>query len=254
MSIDLQELRGYISDMYSDVANYPRATFHFPTGRPLMEKLGYPSEVLDQIPEGAMESFAGVGYHFGLHPIEEGERVLDIGSGAGSDAFFAALSAGERGQVVGLDMTPKMLEKSRANLAASGLQNLTFEQGHAETLVAGAEPYDCIVSNGVINLTVDKSSVFESIAAALRPGGRLMFSDIVTGVELPESVRENCELWAECIGGAEQQDRYVRRIEAAGMKVESVLQNERYQFSEGSTADAARRFQIRSIRVLAYRA
>ena len=254
MSIDLQELRGYISDMYSDVASYPRAAFHFPTGRPLMEKLGYPTEMLDRIPAKAMESYAGVGYHFDMHPLEAGERVLDIGSGAGSDAFFAALKVGDEGHVTGLDMTEKMLTKSRANLAASELENLRFEEGYAESIDAGDTPYDCIVSNGVINLTPHKADVFAAIAGALRPGGRLMFSDIVTGVELPESVRENCELWAECIGGAQEHQRYLRLIEAAGLKVEAVADNDTYEFSAGSTADAARRFQVRSIRILAYRA
>lgn len=253
MTIDVDQLRGFISNMYSDVASYPRATFHFPTGRPLMERLGYPGEKLDRIPTGAMASYAGVGYHFGLDPLKPGETVLDIGSGAGSDAFYAALDVGDTGRVIGIDMTPKMTERSRENLAESGMTHLSFEPGLAEDLPGGEEAYDCVVSNGVLNLIVDKNTVFDSIKSALKPGGRLMFSDIVTGVELPESVRENCELWAECIGGAEQRERYVKRIESAGLRVEAVQENDTYRFTEGSTADAARRFQVTSVRILAYR-
>lgn len=250
MAIDLKELRGYISDMYSDVASYPRAEFHFPTGRPLMEQLGYPTDVLDRVPEGAMESFAGVGYHFGLSPLQEGERVLDIGSGAGSDALFAALHVGTRGRVLGIDMTDKMLDKSRDNLSDSGLDNTRFEKWHAEDVGELGEQFDCVISNGVINLSPDKAAVFAGICDRLVNGGRLMFSDIVTGVELPDSVRENCELWAECIGGAVQRDRYLRLIEQAGMSIEAVEDND-YRFTQESTIDAAYKFQVTSISILA---
>jgi ubiquinone/menaquinone biosynthesis C-methylase UbiE len=250
MAIDLNELRGYIADMYSDVASYPRAEFHFPTGRPLMEQLGYPSDVLDRVPEGAMESFAGVGYHFGLAPLSEGERVLDIGSGAGSDALFAALQVGSSGRVLGIDMTDKMLEKSRENLSDSGLDHTRFDKWHAEDVAQLGEQFDCVISNGVINLSPDKETVFAGIYDRLVSGGRLMFSDIVTGVELPDSVRENCELWAECIGGAVQRDRYLRLIEQAGMKVEEVKDND-YRFTQESTLNAADKFQVTSISILA---
>jgi len=254
MDIDLQELRGYISDMYTDVATLPRGKFHFPTGRPILEMLGYSPELLDKIPIGAIESFAGVGYHFGLEPLREGERVLDLGSGAGTDAFFAALHVGATGHVTGIDMTDAMLEKAFRNLEATSLSNLSFKKGYAESLPLDDESFDAVISNGVINLSPVKDTVFKEIRRVLVPGGRLMFSDIVTGVELPDSVRDNCALWAECIGGAQESQRYLRLIEKAGFEIEKTSANESYGFTQDSTQNAAEKFRVHSISILARRA
>jgi ubiquinone/menaquinone biosynthesis C-methylase UbiE len=253
MDIDLQELRGYISDMYTDVATLPRGKFHFPTGRPLLELLGYSPELLDKVPIGAMESFAGVGHHFGLEPLREGERVLDLGSGSGTDAFFAALQVGASGSVTGIDMTEAMLEKALRNLEVSSLSNVGFKKGYAESLPLDDESFDVVISNGVINLSPVKDTVFAEIRRVLVPGGRLMFSDIVTGVELPDSVRDNCALWAECIGGAQESQRYLRMIERAGFQVEKTSPNETYSFAQDSTQDAAQKFRVHSISILARR-
>jgi ubiquinone/menaquinone biosynthesis C-methylase UbiE len=253
MDIDLQELRGYISDMYTDVATLPRGKFHFPTGRPLLELLGYSPELLDKVPIGAMESFAGVGHHFGLEPLREGERVLDLGSGSGTDAFFAALQVGASGSVTGIDMTEAMLEKALRNLELSSLSNVDFKKGYAESLPLDDESFDVVISNGVINLSPVKDTVFAEIRRVLVPGGRLMFSDIVTGVELPDSVRDNCALWAECIGGAQESQRYLRMIERAGFQVEKTSPNETYSFAQDSTQDAAQKFRVHSISILARR-
>lgn len=253
MDIDLQELRGYISDMYTDVATLPRGKFHFPTGRPLLELLGYSPELLDKVPIGAMESFAGVGHHFGLEALREGERVLDLGSGSGTDAFFAALQVGASGSVTGIDMTEAMLEKALRNLEVSSLSNVGFKKGYAESLPLDDESFDVVISNGVINLSPVKDTVFAEIRRVLVPGGRLMFSDIVTGVELPDSVRDNCALWAECIGGAQESQRYLRMIERAGFQVEKTSPNETYSFAQDSTQDAAQKFRVHSISILARR-
>ena len=253
MEIDLQELRGYIADMYSDVALLPRGKFHFPTGRPLLELLGYAPELLDKIPIGAIESFAGVGYHFGLEPLKEGERVLDLGSGAGTDAFFAALHVGAAGSVIGVDMTDAMLEKAQENLELSSLSNVRFQKAYAESLPFDDESFDVVISNGVINLSPAKETVFAEIHRVLAPGGRLMFSDIVTGVELPDSIRDNCALWAECIGGAQESQRYLRLIEKANFTIEATSQNERYRFAQDSTLSTAEKFRVHSISILAHR-
>lgn len=253
MSIDLQELRGYISDMYTDVALLPRGKFHFPTGRPILEALGYATEVLDQIPTGAIESFAGVGHHFELDPLKPGEQVLDVGSGAGTDALFAALQVGPTGHVTGIDMTDAMLEKSRRNLEISGLSNATFEKAYSEELPFSDERFDAVISNGVINLSPVKEKVFAEIHRVLKHGGRLMFSDIVTGVDLPDSVRDNCALWAECIGGAQEAQRYLRLIEKAGFRIEKSEQNEAYAFTQDSTLSAAAKFRVHSLSILARR-
>lgn len=253
MDIDLQELRGYIADMYTDVATLPRGKFHFPTGRPLLEMLGYSPELLDKIPSSAIESFAGVGYHFDLEPLREGERVLDLGSGAGTDAFFAALQVGATGHVTGIDMTDAMLEKAHRNLEVSSLSNVSFKKGFAESLPLDDQSFDVVISNGVINLSPVKETVFAELRRVLVPGGRLMFSDIVTGVELPDSVRDNCALWAECIGGAQEEQRYLRLIEKAGFKVEKTSPNDSYSFTQDSTLNAAKKFRVHSISVLARR-
>jgi SAM-dependent methyltransferase len=227
MNIDLQELRGYIADMYTDVAQLPRGNFHFPTGRPILELLGYSPELLDKIPSGALESFAGVGYHFDLEPLREGERVLDLGSGAGT--------------------------KAHRNLEMSSLSNVSFKKGYAESLPLDDQSFDVVISNGVINLSPVKETVFAEVHRVLVPGGRLMFSDIVTGVELPDSVRDNCALWAECIGGAQESQRYLRLIEKAGFKIETTSPNDAYSFSQDSTQNAAAKFRVHSISILARR-
>jgi arsenite methyltransferase len=251
--IDLQQLRGYISDMYSDVARFPRGDFHFPTGRPIMERLGYVRELLDQVPPKAMESFAGVGHHFDLDPLRAGEQVLDLGCGAGSDVFHAALQVGESGRVVGLDMTDAMLAKARATAQAAGVAAAEFVNGHIEELPFEDGSFDCVISNGVINLAVDKAAIFSAVFRVLRPGGRLMLSDIVTGVDLPKSVRENCQLWAECIGGALEQRQYIDLISASGLRVAKHGVNTEYRFVREGTLYAAEKFKVRSIKVLAYK-
>jgi SAM-dependent methyltransferase len=216
MNIDLQELRGYIADMYTDVAQLPRGNFHFPTGRPILELLGYSPELLDKIPSGALESFAGVGYHFDLE-------------------------------------TDAMLEKAHRNLEMSSLSNVSFKKGYAESLPLDDQSFDVVISNGVINLSPVKETVFAEVHRVLVPGGRLMFSDIVTGVELPDSVRDNCALWAECIGGAQESQRYLRLIEKAGFKIETTSPNDAYSFSQDSTQNAAAKFRVHSISILARR-
>jgi arsenite methyltransferase len=253
MSIDRQQLRRSISDMYGDVARYPRGDFHFCTGRSLMELLGYSPALLDQVPTGALQSFAGVGHHLELAPIQRGELVLDLGSGTGSDVFCASLAAGPAGRAVGLEMTAAMLQKASENQAASGLSNVEFVKGYVEEPPFEPESFDCVMSNGVVNLTPDKGCVFAAVRRLLKPGGRFMFSDIVTGVDLPASVRENCELWAECIGGALEQTRYLKLIEHAGLSIDRVHRNERYEFKGQSTREAAQKFQVRSLSILAYR-
>jgi arsenite methyltransferase len=253
MGIDLGELRQYVANMYSDVALLPRGEFHFPTGRPLLERLGYPPEVLDRVPAGALESFAGVGYHLDLDPLRPAERVLDIGSGAGTDVFCAALAVGPGGEVVGIDMTQSMLDKAERNRTAGGFSQVRFEKGYAESLPFPDAHFDAVISNGVINLTPDKVSTFSEIRRVLRPQGRLMFSDIVTGCPLPESVRENCTLWAECIGGAVEERICLALLAGAGLAVERTRPNERYAFTKDSTAKAAAKFQVHSISVLARR-
>ena len=193
--VDPEALREQVRAKYRAVAVDPHATFHFHTGRRLAARLGYDTEVVDRLPDRAVESFAGVGNPFSLRRLEPGERVVDVGSGAGFDSFIAAGQVGDTGSVVGVDMTPEMLEKSRETADALGLGNAEFREGLAERLPVEDGWADAVISNGVINLCADKKAVFEEIRRVLRPGGRLQFADIANGRPVPPEALRDIDLW-----------------------------------------------------------
>jgi arsenite methyltransferase len=248
--IDPDELLARVKDMYRAVAETPHEEFHFETGRALADRLGYPAEILDAIPPGAVDSFAGVGYAFDLAQLEAAEAVLDLGSGAGMDAFVAAHQVGDDGRVVGIDMTEQQLSKARRLAAEHGIANVTFEQGRIERLPFEDATFDAVISNGVINLAPDKDVVFSEAARVLRPGGRLAIADIVTEVPLTDAIVSNVDLWASCIGGAPEQETYQRAMARAGLRVELTKAN-RYQFLSQQARDASDRFGVKSVSVLA---
>ncbi len=200
-----------VKGMYTDVAERPETGFHFPTGRGICEILGYPKEQLDAIPTTALESFAGVGYPHRCNVIKQGNMVLDIGAGAGTDVFIASSLTGNEGKVYGLDMTSAMHEKLKRNIDKAGITNVVPLFGNAEDIPLEDESVDVVTSNGVLNLVPDKPLVFDEIYRVLKPGGRLQISDIViqnSGDELEES-KKNPKLWAECIVGALYEDVYI---------------------------------------------
>jgi arsenite methyltransferase len=248
--IDVQELRSKVRNVYQQVAQRPDGEFHFETGRPLAEKLGYGPE-LDEVPAEAIASFAGVGYHFDLAGIRRGEAVLDLGSGSGMDSFIAALHAGPNGRVVGIDMTDEQLEKAESLRRQHGFEQVRFERGLAEDAPVDDGSFDVVISNGVINLAADKRAVFREIARALRPGGRMAISDIVTEVPLTDDIVCDTSLWAACIGGAAQQDAYREVIEAAGLVVVEQRANPQYAFLSRSAQGATRQFGVKSVSLLA---
>lgn len=250
-TVNIEELRGKVKTMYGQVAEDPRGDFHFEMGRALAERLGYPSEVLDRIPAEAIESFAGVGYHFGLADLREGERVLDLGSGSGMDSFFAALEVGPKGHVTGLDMTDEQLKKAESLRQRSSAGNLSFVKGYIEDLPLEDGRFDGVISNGVINLAAEKDKVFEEIARVLKPGGRMAISDIVTEKQLADNIVCDSSLWAACIGGAAQEDSYRKMIEEAGLKVVTVQENLQYRFLSKSAQGASKQFGVKSISLLA---
>jgi ubiquinone/menaquinone biosynthesis C-methylase UbiE len=252
VSVDVVELETKVKQMYRAVAEHPHGTYHFEMGRGLAERLGYPSEVLDQVPRGAVESFAGVGYHFDLAAIVADEYVVDLGSGSGMDVFVAALAVGAGGTVVGVDMTPEQLAKSETLRRDGGFEQVSFADAHIEDLPLEDASADVVVSNGVINLVADKPAVFREAARILRPGGRLALSDIVTTVPLADSIVCDSDLWAACIGGAAQQDDYQRAIESAGLQIELMKANP-YEFLSGSARGASQTYGVRSISLLARR-
>ncbi|SFC07881.1 Methyltransferase domain-containing protein [Halobiforma haloterrestris] len=246
-SLDVDKLERAVKSVYQDVAAEPDEEYHFEMGRELAERLGYRPEHLDHVPVAATESFAGVGYHFDLADIEEGDDVLDLGSGSGMDAFVAALHAGENGRVIGLEMTDKQLEKARTLRDAAGLEHVSFEHGYIEDVPFDDGTFDVVISNGVINLSPDKPRVFEEASRVLAPGGRLAISDIISEEEMPESIKNDEDLWAACIGGAQQIDRYTTAIEAVGFSVTEVRENTQYEFVSERAANACEKYGVKSI-------
>lgn len=193
--VDAVRLRESIKEKYRDVALEPNAKYHFHTGRRLAEALGYASNVIDGMPEFAIESFAGVGNPFSLRSLRPGEKVVDLGSGAGYDCFVAARAVGPTGRVVGIDMTAEMLDKSRASAVAMRLAQVEFREGLLEALPVEDGWADVVVSNGVINLCSDKRAAFQEIWRVLRPGGHLQFADIANGQPVPEEATRSIDLW-----------------------------------------------------------
>lgn len=250
--LDIDDLRGKVRRMYEAVARHPDdGHFHFEMGRALAERLGYPPAALDAIPAGAIESFAGVGYYFDLAALQPGESVVDLGSGSGMDTFIAALHVSATGRVVGIDMTDAQREKATALAAAAGLRQVEFRAGLIEEIPLGDATADCVISNGVINLCPDKARVFAEAARVLRPGGRLAIADIVTDAPLPPTVTCNATLWAACIGGAAERTLYRAAIEAAGLQVVGIRDNEAYGFLSRSAQNASREYGVKSVSLLA---
>ena len=195
VKVDAEALREEVRKKYREVAASPHGSFHFHTGRPLAARLGYDAAIVDALPDAAVESFAGVANPLALRPLAEGERVVDVGSGAGFDCFVAAHHVGNSGQIVGVDMTDEMLSKSRATRASMDLAHVEFRKGLAEDLPVETGWADVVISNGVINLCADKRTVFGEIFRVLRSGGYLEFADIANGRPVPEAAVQNVDLW-----------------------------------------------------------
>ena len=250
-TFDPKELESKVKAMYRSVAENPDGEFHFEMGRAMAERLGYAPADLDRIPAEAIESFAGVGYYFHLANAKPGETVVDLGSGSGMDTFIAALSVGPRGKVIGVDMTDEQRAKAERLRDRDGFLNVTYVKGYIEQAPLPDGLADLVISNGVINLATDKSKVFGEVRRLLKSGGRFAISDIVTEVQLPESIVCNSTLWAACIGGAAQQDNYRQMIEAAGLSLVKEEDNPQYQFISDNAKGASKNFGVKSISLLA---
>jgi arsenite methyltransferase len=248
--VDTERLEAAVKDMYRHVARGEEAQLHFEVGRGLAERLGYPRELLDAIPAEALASFAGVGHHLDLAALQPGERVLDLGSGSGTDLFCAAVLVGASGKVVGVDITDEQLDKAARLRDRDGFAQVELVAAHIEELPFDDASFDAVLSNGVINLSPVKGRVFAEAARVLRPGGRLAIADIVSGRALKERTRRNVELWAACIAGAIPRRSYVEAIEAQGLRVQEVRKND-YRFVSERALDACSTYEVESISLVA---
>jgi SAM-dependent methyltransferase len=252
-TLEVEALETKVKDMYRLVAQEPQGRFHFELGRELALRLGYDATRLAAVPAPAVDSFAGVGHFFDLAELRPGERVVDLGSGSGMDAFYAAGLVGATGRVTGIDFTTEQLAKAQGLADDTGTIQVEFREGRIEQLPLPDAETDCVVSNGVINLCPDKPAVFAQAARVLRRGGRLAIADIVTEEPLTEAIVCNVDLWASCIGGAPQEDTYLAAIEGAGLVIREVRTNP-YEFLSDQARGASRTYGVKSISLLATKA
>jgi len=249
-TVNTEELEAKVKDMYRHVAQQPQNRFHFELGAPVALRAGYDATRLAEVPSGAAESFAGVGYFFDLADLQTGETVVDLGSGSGMDAFYAAALVGPTGKVYGVDFTPEQLDKARHLAAEAGLAHVEFREGRIEALPLPDASVDCVISNGVINLCPDKKAVFAEAARVLKPGGRVAIADIISEQPLKDSIVCNADLWASCIGGAAQQELYLQAIESAGLTIQLHRVNA-YEFISEQARNASAKYGVKSISLLA---
>jgi len=195
VDVDTETLRKAIQDEYNEVAEHPDKGFHFHTGRRLTRIVGYKDEWLTGVSELAVESFAGTGNPFAMGELVAGERVVDVGSGGGIDSLVAARMVGPTGKVIGIDMTPAMLQRARMAAAGSGIDNVEFHEAYMEELPVPDGWADVVISNGVLNLTPDKQKTLGEMFRVLRPGGRLQIADILVSREVPEGAKRKIDLW-----------------------------------------------------------
>jgi SAM-dependent methyltransferase len=193
--LDLDSLRRAIQEEYALVAQQPEHGFHFLVGRPLTQVLDYEQAWLEEIPEPTIATFAGTGNPFSVGRPQPGEHVVDVGSGGGIDSLIAARMVGQHGRVIGVDMTPAMLEKARASAALAELENVDFREGFGEALPIEDSWADLVISNGVLNLMPDKDAALREMARVLKPDGRLQIGDILVQKPVPESAKQDIALW-----------------------------------------------------------
>lgn len=250
-SLNTDKLEREVKSIYSDVAASADTEFHFETGKDLALRLGYDPGILKYIPDKSIESFAGVGYHFDMAGLETQWDVLDLGSGSGMDAFYAAMNVTETGSVTGVDMTQKQVEKSNNLAKGNGFHNINFRRGYIEDLPFEDGLFDAVISNGVINLSAEKDQVFKEASRVLKQGGQLAISDIISEQQMPERIKNDADLWAACIGGAEQINSYTSLIENTDLEVKEIQENNQYEFLSERATNACQKYGVKSISLTA---
>jgi arsenite methyltransferase len=250
--VDRADLERQVQEVYRGVASDPLAPRHFETGGRMALRLGYPKTLLAFVPERALASFAGVGYHLDLAALRLGDRVLDLGSGSGTDVFCAAAGVGETGRVVGVDFTDAQVANARSVAESHGIHNVEFVEASIDDLPFDDASFDVVISNGVINLSPVKDRVFAEAARVLRPGGRLAIADIVSSSPLKEATRRNTELWAACIAGAIPSVAYLDALVASGFEITTTRRND-YRFVSDRALEACRTYGVESTSIAAIR-
>lgn len=221
--IDHEAVINAVEHLYTEVAESPEKGFHFPTGRAACLFVGYPEETVDDLPGAAVESFAGVGYPFAADTIREGDTVVDLGAGSGTDLLVAARTVTPSGRAIGIDFNQAMIRKATANLRSASIEHAELRTGDARDLPLQDNSVDVVTSNGVLNLIPDKPAAFREIMRVLRPGGRIQIADIVLSTPVGADSRANPQLWAECIVGAETEERYLAAIRETGFNEIQVI-------------------------------
>ena len=250
--VDRAVLEQRVQEVYRSVARDPLTPRHFETGRALALRLGYPEAMLDSIPAEAVEAFAGVGYHLDLAMLEPGDRVLDLGSGSGTDAFCSGTRVRDTGHVVGVDFTDAQVARAASLLERHDIRNVRFVEASIDELPFDDASFDVVISNGVINLSPVKHLVFAEAARVLRPGGRLAISDILSSSWLKESTRRNTELWAACIAGAIPTSACLSELATAGFVVTAQRRNA-YRFLSERAREACQTYGVTSTTLAAIR-
>jgi SAM-dependent methyltransferase len=220
MVLEEEKARKIVREGYAKVARKGSTC----CGSESSKEIGYTEEELIAVPEGAANMGLGCGNPVALASLKQGETVLDLGSGGGLDCFLAAKKVGEKGKVIGVDMTPEMIDRARDNAKKSKYKNVEFRLGEIENLPVADNTADVVISNCVINLSPNKKRVFQETFRVLKPGGRLMISDIVLLKQLPEAIRENVEAYIGCVSGAVMKDDYLALIEKAGFEHVKVVE------------------------------
>lgn len=238
-----------VEQMYTAVAREPEREFHFPTGAAACLAVGYPEAALHGLPPAALESFAGVGYPFRVDAVRAGDVVLDIGCGSGTDTLIASRRVGRQGKVYALDMTAAMRTKLAATLAANGITNVEIIAGNAQAIPLPDHAVDVVTSNGVLNLVPDKARAFAEISRVLKPGGRVQIADIALHKPIADKYRRDPTMWAECVVGAVEEQKYLEMLRAAGLdETEAIEHFDYFALSRSDdTRTVANLFGARSV-------
>ncbi|MDP2939460.1 MAG: methyltransferase domain-containing protein [Candidatus Omnitrophota bacterium] len=223
LNLNPDEIKKLVKDKYSDVSKNPCGVFNFPVGKIFALKVGYPKEVLDNLPPSLTESFTGANNPQPFVELKEGEIVLDLGCGAGLDLYFYAKAVGEVGKVYGLDISEDMVNKVKRNMELSGIKNAEISVGESDNLPFNDDFFDVVASNGIYNLSPDKDAVMREVYRVLKPGGRTVFCEIVLKEPFSEDERKNHSDWFRCIGGALVEKDFLALMEKMGFKDTEVI-------------------------------